>query len=77
MITFYIGAIANDGTGDALRNFAAGVNTNFTYTQNELNIKADLVSGKIPSSQLPLKIVSLTTPTGVPADGDEWIVYTL
>ncbi len=26
---------------------------------------------------IPSKTVSLTTPTGVPADGDEWILYTL
>ena len=77
MINFNIGAIANDGTGDTLRNFASGVNTNFSYIQTELNIKAGLVNGKVPSSQLPTKVVSLVTPSGVPADGDEWILYTL
>ena len=42
-----------------------------------ITIKADLVNGKVPSSQLPTKVVSLVTPSGVPADGDEWILYTL
>ena len=35
------------------------------------------ISGKVPDANLPLKVVSLTTPTGVPADGDEWVLYTL
>ena len=35
------------------------------------------ISGKVPAANLPLKVVSLTTPTGVPSDGDEWILYTL
>ena len=35
------------------------------------------ISGKVPDANLPLKVVSLTTPTGVPSDGDEWILYTL
>lgn len=33
--------------------------------------------GKVPDENLSLKVVSLTTPTGVPSDGDEWILYTL
>jgi hypothetical protein len=44
---------------------------------NTFNNKADLVGNKVPAAQLPLKVVSLTTPTGVPSDGDEWILYTL
>ena len=35
------------------------------------------ILGKVPDANLPLKVVSLTTPTGVPSDGDEWILYTL
>ena len=42
-----------------------------------ITIKADLVNGKVPSFQLPTKVVSLVMPSGVPADGDEWILYTL
>ena len=43
-----------------------------------LATKAPLnILGKVPDANLPLKVVSLTTPTGVPSDGDEWILYTL
>jgi hypothetical protein len=42
MIQFYIGATANDG-GDPLRAAFDGVNFNFTYTQNELNLRAPLL----------------------------------
>jgi hypothetical protein len=40
----YIGATANDGTGDPLRAAFDGVNFNFTYTQNELNLRAPLLN---------------------------------
>jgi hypothetical protein len=39
----------------------------FSISQTALNLTPQL---------LPVKIVSLTTPSGVPADGDEWILYT-
>jgi hypothetical protein len=62
----------NDGLGDPLRNAFIKVNANF----EELSaLKADLVNGKVPLSQLPAKIVSQTTPSGTPSDGDEWIMY--
>lgn len=64
----------NDGLGDKVRNAFIKVNNNFTTLENN---KADLVDSKVPAAQLPLKVVSLTTPTGVPSDGDEWILYTL
>ena len=34
-------------------------------------------SGRVNPEQLPQKTVSLTVPSGVPNDGDEWILYTL
>jgi hypothetical protein len=44
MINFYLGEIANDGTGDPLRNAFDGVNYNFAYTQIELNFRAPLLN---------------------------------
>ena len=64
----------NDGLGDKVRNAFFKVNNNFTTLENN---KADLVGSKVPAAQLPLKVVSLIIPTGVPSDGDEWILYTL
>lgn len=46
----------------------------------QLNTDWDSVSGVtqlLNKPVIPLKTVSLTTPTGVPSDGDEWILYTL
>jgi hypothetical protein len=72
MRVFNIGATENDKTGDKLRVFADGCNFNF----NEISTtKADLVSGKVPLSQLPTKTVSTSSPTGIPANGDEWVIY--
>jgi hypothetical protein len=44
MIQFYIETTANDGTGDPLRAAFDGVNFNFTYTKNELNLRAPLLN---------------------------------
>ena len=45
--------------------------------KNRLDTKADLLNGRVNPEQLPQKTVSLTVPSGVPNDGDEWILYTL
>lgn len=77
MILINIGTIPNDNTGDALRTSFFICNENFE--ELALN-KADLVNGKILPSQLPNSTtitVSTTLPSGTPANGDQWIVYTL
>lgn len=74
MITINIGNVANDGLGDKVRNAFDKVNQNFTEVTNT---KADLLNGRVNPEQLPQKTVSLTVPSGVPNDGDEWILYTL
>ena len=74
MITINIGNVPNDGLGDKVRNAFDKVNQNFTEVTNT---KADLLNGRVNPEQLPQKTVSLTVPSGVPNDGDEWILYTL
>lgn len=74
MITINIGNVANDGLGDKVRNAFDKVNQNFTEVTNT---KADLLNGRVNPEQLLKKTVSLTVPSGVPNDGDEWILYTL
>jgi hypothetical protein len=39
MITFYIGAIANDGTGDAFCNFAQQINLLYLHTRKQIKYK--------------------------------------
>lgn len=74
MITINIGNVPNDGLGDKVRDAFNKVNQNFTEVTNT---KADLLNGRVNPEQLPQKTVSLTVPSGVPNDGDEWILYTL
>ena len=74
MITINIGNVPNDGLGDKVRDAFNKVNQNFTEVTNT---KADLLNGRVNPEQLPQKTVSLTVPSGVPSDGDEWILYTL
>lgn len=74
MITINIGNVPNDGLGDKVRDAFNKVNQNFTEVTNT---KADLLNGRVNPEQLPQKTVSLTVPSGVPNDGEEWILYTL
>ena len=74
MITINIGNVPNDGLGDKVRDAFNKVNQNFTEVTNT---KADLLNGRVNPEQLPQKTVSLIVPSGVPNDGDEWILYTL
>ena len=74
MITINIGNVPNDGLGDKVRDAFNKVNQNFTEVTNT---KADLLNGRVNPEQLPQKTVSLTVPSGVPNDGDEWLLSTL
>lgn len=54
-----VGTVANDKTGQTLRSSMLDIQSNI----DELN-------GKIPT-----KIISTAPPSGIPANGDEWITY--
>ena len=68
-------SIPDDGLGDFLRDAFLKCNANF----NALNeFKSDLVDGKIVTAQIPVVsklTVSNLAPTGIPANGDTWIIY--
>ena len=60
-----VGTVADDGTGQTLRSSMIDIQFNF----DELSeTKANILD-------LPTKVVSTTTPSGIPANGDEWIMY--
>lgn len=66
--------IPNSGNGSELRD--AFIITNQNFSELDIN-KADLVGGKLAPSQFPLKLptISINPPSGVPADGEQWIQY--
>jgi hypothetical protein len=53
-------ATANDGTGDPLRAAFDGVNFNFTYTQNELNLRAPLLNPILQEQGISKSMVGLS-----------------
>lgn len=87
-----IGTLANDGTGDPLRTAYTKANENFTEnydsiadleqdvddTNTALNDKADLVAGKVPTSQLPAyvdDVIEVANFAALPGTGVAGVIY--
>ena len=69
------GAPSYSGTSTQFLKGDGTLDNGVYLTQSAISTKADLINGRVPLVQLPTKTISTTVPSGIPSDGDEWIIY--